>query len=555
MKEERTKWWGWGAPQKSYDLESRPYFWQHLKHQLAIPEQPFFFPPSLEEIELPGGKLSAELLDQMGTFLEADEISTSKLSRISHTYGKSYHDLIRIRRKLFPQAPDAVVFPESEEEILKLLQWAAANHIAVVPWGGGTSVVGGVEATAESSHKALITVDLTRMNRVLRIDPTSLTADVQTGIFGPQLEAELQKSGFTLSHYPESFEYSTLGGWIAARSAGQQSTLYGKMEDMVESIRLVTPQQVFETPPFPAVALGPNQKEMIVGSEGILGILSQARVRLRLLPQQKFYTAILFRSFADGMEACRKIIQSGIKPATVRLSDAEETDFIFSLRKRKSGALSNFVQEAGFNWLPRFGYRPGERAFLILGLEGDRREVAFQWKSIRRILRDYKTFHLGKSTAQTWYKHRFENPYLRDILMDYDILVDTLETVTEWENVANLYEQVRKAIQTAYDKLEIQGIVMAHLSHLYSSGSSLYFILLALPHAGKEIEEWRELKGTASDAVVNAGGAISHHHGIGLDHRQWLEKNIGKPAVDWLRNLKRQVDPQNVLNPKKLLPE
>jgi len=554
MKKERTKWWGWGDPQKSYDLESRPHFWKYLNQKLDLPEKPYLFPPSLDEIKLPESKLSSELLNQLNRFLKQEQISTSELSRISHTYGKSYHDLIRIRYKIFPQTPDAVIFPQNEEEILKILHWSVENQIAVVPWGGGTSVVGGVEAASESNHHGLVALDLTRIDGVLRIDTTSLTADVQTGIFGPKLEAELKKQGLTLSHYPESFEFSTLGGWIAARSAGQQSTLYGKMEDMVESIRLVTPEEIFETPPFPPAATGLNYKEMVIGSEGILGIISQARIKLKPIPEQKYYTAILFHSFSDGTDACRKIIQSGIKPATVRLSDEEETEFVFSLRKKKSGKLANFVQETGINWLDKFGYRFGKRAFLILGLEGSRREVSFQRKSIRRILKEFKTFHLGKSIAQTWYKHRFENPYLRDILLDYNILVDTLETSTEWENVSNLYHSVKEAIQSTYQELRIQGIVMAHLSHLYSTGSSLYFILLALPHTGKEIEEWRELKQVTSNTIVEAGGAISHHHGIGLDHRQWLEKNVGKTAVDWLRQIKQQVDPKNVLNPKKLIP-
>lgn len=554
MEKNQTKWWGWGDLQKSYDLESCPHFWKHLKEKLDISEKPFLFPPSLDEIDLPECNLSSELLNKLFRFLKEEQISTSKLSRISHTYGKSYHDLIRIRRKIFPQTPDVVIFPQNEKEILKTLQWATENQIAVVPWGGGTSVVGGVEASAESDHRGQVTIDLTRMNQIVKIDLASLTADVQAGIFGPQLESNLQQQGLTLSHYPESFEYSSLGGWIAARSAGQQSTLYGKMEAMVENIRLVTPQQIFETPPFPAAATGPAHKEMIIGSEGILGIISQARIKLKPIPQQKYYTAILFHDFSEGIEACQNIIQSGIKPATVRLSDEEETEFIFSLRMRIVNKPVNFIHEAGFSLLEKFGYKTGKRSFLILGLEGNHYNVFSQWKGIRKILKEYKTIRMGKNPAQTWYKHRFENPYLRDILLDYDILVDTLETSTEWENVSNLYQQVRKAIQSTYQKLGIQGIVMAHLSHLYSTGSSIYFILLALPHTSKEINEWWELKQAASNVIVEAGGAISHHHGIGLDHRKWLEKNIGKTAVDWLRNLKKQVDPKDVLNPKKLLP-
>jgi alkyldihydroxyacetonephosphate synthase len=555
LNEKKVNWWGWGDPKRSYDLSSRPFFWTYLKSQINLPDKPFFFAPKFDDIDIPDCRLSSRLVNQLKNLLGKSQVSISKLDRISHTYGKSYHDLIRVRHKLFRDTPDAVLFSESEEQVEKIIKWAEENKIAIVPWGGGTSVVGGVETVHEPYHNGLIVLEMNRMNSVLHVDKSSLVADVEAGILGPDLENKLQEKGLTLAHYPESFEFSTLGGWIASRSAGQQSTLYGKIEDMIESLRMVTPSGIVNTPSHPAAASGPDQKHLLCGSEGILGVITQARIRLKVIPQQKFYTAYLVSTFDDGIEICRRIIQSGLKPATVRLSDEKETDFVFSLRKKKATKLKNWSQQVSLEFVRKRGFLPGKRSFLLLGLEGDKDEIVYQRKKIDKILVDFKTFDLGEDIAKTWYRHRFENPYLRDILLDYALLVDTFETSTEWNNVKNLYSTVRKAILNTLHKLKIRGVITAHLSHLYPSGCSLYFIVIATPVVGEEIETWKELKTTASNAIINSSGSISHHHGVGLDHRAWLRQDIGDTSVELLRNLKKQIDPQNILNPKKLLPD
>jgi len=551
----QTRWWGWGDAGKHYDLSERPFFWPHVKKRLDVSDKPFFFPPNLDDIVLPPSHFPASVLESLKAVLPNDRIALSTEEKLSHTYGKSYHDLVRIRRKVFPEVPDAVLYPNSEEEIQAILAWAIENRMALVPWGGGTSVTGGVEATHGARHRGLVVVDFRRMDKVLAIHKASLVADVEAGILGPKLEKELQEEGLTLSHYPESFEFSTLGGWIAARAAGQQSTRYGKIEDMVESVRLLTPRGLLQTPHLPAAANGPDLARLVIGSEGILGIITQARVRLSPVPERKLYTAALFRSFEDGVEAMRRILQSGLKPATVRLSDAEETDFIFSLRKGKSSSLASALQNLGLGWVEKRGFHPKKRSILILGLEGIAENVKIELKAIRQILRSFPVLSLGESIGQEWYRHRFENPYLRDVLMDYDILVDTLETATEWDNIWSVYTSVRDAVKKTYNQLRIKGVVTAHLSHLYRTGSSLYFILLATPHVGRELEEWWEIKKAASEAIIAARGAISHHHGIGLDHRPWLEREIGEEGLRLLRNLKEAVDPERILNPGKLLPD
>lgn len=555
MGSDQTKWWGWGDPGKQYDLSQRLLFWPHLRKRLDFPDKPFLFPPAFEDIELPPSHFSESELQKIQRILPKERIALSKKEKLSHTYGKSYHDLIRIRRKSFPEVPDGVLYPENEEEIQRILAWAVENHVAVVPWGGGTSVTGGVEATRRATHRGLVVIDLRRMDKILAIQKKSLVADVQAGILGPKLERELQAEGLTLSHYPESFEFSTLGGWVAARAAGQQSTLYGKIEDMVESVRLMTPTGLLQTPHRPAAANGPDLAQLVVGSEGIWGIITQARVRLKPVPERKFYTSVLFRSFEEGVEAMRQVSQSGIKPAVMRLSDAEETEFIFSLRKRKTSLIANAIQTLGLGLLEKRGFHPENRSILIWGLEGSAQRTRMECRGIGKILRSFSVFHLGESAGQEWYQHRFENPYLRDVLMDYDILVDTLETATEWDNVWDLYGRVRNAISQAYDRLRIKGVVTVHLSHMYPTGSSIYFILLATPHVGQELEEWWTIKKAASDAIVAGGGGISHHHGIGLDHRPWLVHEIGEEGLRLLRNLKQTVDPEGILNPKKLLPD
>ncbi len=551
----KTNWWGWGDVRKSYDLTRRRDFWPHLRSCLSIPDQPILPPPSIEEIDVPASRLSQAVLEKLKSHLSSLKIDLSEETRLIHTYGKSYHDLIRIRRKIFPLVPDAVLFPENEKELEKIVLWAAENEIALVPWGGGTSVVGGVEATASGNQKGLVALDLKRMNRIVRIDRESMLADCEAGIRGPELEQELQKSGLTLSHYPESFEYSSLGGWVATRSAGQQSTKYGKIEEMVESIRLVTPTGLMETPHLPAASNGPDLDQLIMGSEGILGVISRVRIRLKQIPEQKYYTALLFRSFQDGAEVVQKILQKGILPTTIRLSDAEETDFIFSLVEEKTNRLADGFQKIGLKYLEKRGFLPQKRSFMVLGLEGSGTSVKAEWQEIRKIVRPYKPFNLRENTARQWYDHRFESPYLRDILMNYDILVDTLETATEWENFWNLYEAGRKAILAAFEKLGIKGVVTVHLSHVYPTGTSLYFIILASPHVGEELNEWWKIKRAASDAIVQNGGTISHHHGIGLDHKQWLTREIGASGVGIIRQLKNSLDPKGIMNPKKLLPD
>jgi|YNPNPStandDraft_1061719.scaffolds.fasta_scaffold04516_3 alkyldihydroxyacetonephosphate synthase len=548
-----AKWWGWGDPSKSFSLEGRQGFVEFLKGRLDVSMDPVRPPVSFEQVRLGPCRLDGAELGRLERRTAMDGILREPSVRIGHAMGKSYRDLVRIRRGEVGCAPDAVVYPSREEDIAAVLDWASEANVAVVPFGGGTSVVGGVEAFARQDQKGIVSLDLSRLNRVLRVDRLSRLARVQAGIRGPELEGALNQEGFTLGHFPQSFEYSTAGGWVATRSAGQQSTLYGKIEHMVLSVRMVHPGGVLETLTVPARAAGPDWNQIVAGSEGILGVISEITFKLQPLPLERRCGAFFFRSFEKGVDACREILQNGLAPAVLRLSDGDETDFGMRLRPKSAGRGKRAVEGAGVWALERMGYRPESRCLLILGFEGSRDAVHGPWKRAKEVCSDHGGFFLGAGPGELWYRERFEHPYLRDVLLDRGVLIDTLETSATWENLLGLYQAVRQSLEASIAQTGVRGLVMAHLSHCYPCGSSLYFIFLARQTAGAELDQWWTIKKAASDCILERGGTISHHHGVGMDHAPWAEREHGTSAMAGLRKLKAGLDPRGVLNPGKVL--
>ncbi len=551
---ENSRWWGWGELSETFDLTHRPFFWPYLARWFQLPDEPISPPPVLERFTLPPSRLSPELQKALQTAAPRCEVYTDVAHRVRFAVGKSYRDLIRLRTYQINHYPDGVVFPADETEVAAILRWANDHQVAVVPRGGGTSVVGGVEPVP-GKCRAVVVMGLKRLNRVLKIWRESLLVDVQAGISGPELEAALQAEGLTLGHYPESFHYSTVGGWVATRSAGQQSTGFGKIEDMVERVCVVTPTGMFCTPAFPAAADGPEAHRLIVGSEGRLGVIVQVRLRVRPLPQQRYYTAVLLPEFTRGAQFVREMLQEGLQPTTVRLANEVETDFFLALRE-KSGGWKGWVQEWLINrYLPFKGYGEGRRTLLLVGFEGTASWVQHQRRQWQKLLRSVPHLTLGTQVGRNWYRHRFRNPYLRDVLMDYGLFIDTLETATSWHHWEQLYRAVRQAIQGVFQEQGIAGVVMAHISHVYRSGTSLYFIILAQPQPGKALTTWEAIKTAASQAIVENFGTISHHHGVGMDHRPWIRRELDPNLLQMLRAMQKTVDPGGILNPGKLLPE
>ena len=550
MKHDNQRWWGWGTLDQTYDLRERTGFWPFLHEELGLTGEESGPQADLERITLPASRLSPDDLGALAAIVGAEHLSAEHAARVTHAVGKSYPDLIRLRLGQLEHAPDVVVWPGSEEDIAALLPLAVRRNWSVVPFGGGSSVTGGLAALGE---RPTVSLDLARLNQVLAVDPVSHTATAQAGIFGPALEEALNAEGFTLGHFPQSFEFSSLGGWIATRAAGQQSIRYGKIEEMVEWLRMVTPQGVIETRHVPASAAGPSIKEVLVGSEGAFGVITQATMRLRPLPAVRDYRGLLFRSYGDGVAAIRTMMQSERPPAMARLSDVTETRAYQALSISSHSRTARLTRAIGTRLMKRRGFGLRGACLMILGCEGAEQSAPENMDAALTACAAQGAFHLGRSPGEAWYAERFALPYLRDILLDRGVLVDTLETATTWDNLLPLYGAVGQAIAEAIEAEGVPPLVMCHVSHAYSDGASLYYTFLARQVTGREIAQWELIKRRVTEAIMQQGGTLSHHHGVGHDHRPWLEQEHGPLGVAALRALKRTFDPHGVMNPGKLV--
>ena len=547
------RWWGWGTLDQSYDLSNRPGFWPFLAAHLGVEPGPLAEPVSLDSITLPPPRLDEQVLRSLRKKLGATVVNTGPEARILHAYGKSYKDLVRLRLGKVIHPPDAVVFPENEAQIMELLTWAAreAHGAALVPFGGGSSVTSGVEP---QSRRPTLTVDLARLDQIVRLDVVSQTVTAQAGILGPALEHAVNARGLTLGHFPQSFEFSTLGGWIATRGAGQTSVGYGKIEEMVQAVRVVTPAGVIETRLVPAQATGPSLLESLVGSEGAFGIITQATLRLHRKPQVSDYRGVMFRRFEDGVAAVREIMQGGADVVMARLSDGPETVASLALNRAPHSPLAGRVTRFGMRALTAQGYDlSGKSCLMILGVEGQRAHVSRHVQAALSICRRHAGFDLGRSVGNAWLRERFALPYLRDTFLGRGLMVDTLETATTWDNLAQLYAALTDALRRAIADGGVQPYVMTHVSHSYPDGASLYATFLGKQIPGREIEQWWAIKRAATEAILANGGTLSHHHGVGADHAPWLEREHGPLGMAALRALKATFDPQGVMNPGVLL--
>ncbi|MBM3470033.1 MAG: FAD-binding oxidoreductase [Armatimonadetes bacterium] len=549
---EPMKWWGWGEPSKTYPLEHRPGFWPFLFSKIGAPSGSPAARVNLDQIRIPPLRIPARALEALTAAVGAEHLSLSADVRIAHSCGRGYQDLIRLRQGEVPRPPDAVVFPSSEEVVVPLLRISGSEGLAVIPFGGGTSVVGGVEAP--DGDQPVLCVDLRGMSRLISADPAGLVATAEAGILGPALEASLSAHGLTLGHFPQSFEFSTLGGWIATRSAGYASTGYGKIEAMVIALRVVTPRGIIATRVVPASASGPDLNALFAGSEGTLGIITQATLRVHPLTAKRDYRAWLFRGFPDGLSAVRAMLQEGPIPTTVRLSDAPETEAYLTMRERRHGWPSQVQEWAGMRVIRTRGFAAGRMCAAIIGVEGSARVVSQSWHGLGRLLGRHGAFPLGSGPARAWYRERFELPYLRDELLDAGIMVDTLETAAPWDRLLPLHARVADALRDALTSFGTPPLVLCHLSHAYPTGASLYFTFMAHQAPGREMEQWQAAKRAATDAIMAGGGTLSHHHGIGTVHQAWMHEEHGKDGLQMVRAIKTALDPDGIMNPGKMVP-
>ena len=536
------RWWGWGDPAHAPLLT--PSALSFLADTVGVAARPR--PPvALGEVRLPRSTLSEQSLVAMRAMVGAYNVRDDHFERVVHAAGKGYPDLVRLRAGDPQGAPDAVVMPRGHEELRGVLELCERMSVAVVPFGGGTSVVGGL-APLRGEHRSVIALDTRHMDRLLGLDRDSLTVAVQAGMRAPALERQLAPRGLTLGHFPQSFQYVSLGGCAATRSAGQASSGYGSIEKMILGLRLIAPRGDLELPAVPATAAGPGLRQLLVGSEGAFGVIGELSLRVRPAPRERFYDGYFFTDFAAGVEGLRSLSQQHALPEVARLSDEQETRT--SLALAGSGGVKGTVGRA---YLGARGY--GRGCLAVLGFEGAPGEAAARRKRALALLRDGGALSVGRSPAHAWLRSRFSGPYLRDELLTQGVMVETLETATQWSNVTRLHRQVGEAISSSLSACGTPALVMCHVSHLYESGASLYFTFLALQRAYDAIGQWQAVKDAASRAITAGGGTITHHHGIGRDHARWLGPEVGRTGKGALRAVKSELDPANIMNPGKLL--
>ncbi|MGW6424079.1 FAD-binding oxidoreductase [Nocardia sp. NPDC055053] len=468
------------------------------------------------------------------TAIVGDEhLSTADVVRLRHAGGKSTPDLLRRRADGPQDAPDAILFPADHAQVLALLTYCSEHGIAVVPFGGGTSVVGGVDPV-RGRFATVVALDLRRLDTVTGVDPVSGLATLGAGLAGPRAEALLGEHGLSLGHFPQSFEFATIGGFAATRSSGQASAGYGRFDDMVERLVVATPQGTVELGRAPASAAGPDLRELFVGSEGTLGIITSVTLRVHPVPETTAYQAWSFPDFATGAAALRSLVQTGAAPTVLRLSDEAET----GLNLARSGDVGG-ASVAG--------------CLAITTYEGTEEHVAARALEASGLLTAAGGTALGAAPAQQWEHGRFAAPYLRDALLDVGVLCETLETATTWANLSNLKTKVTGALMDSLGAQGTPALVMCHISHTYPTGASLYFTVVA-KQLDDPIAQWHIAKSAVGDAIIAAGGTITHHHAVGADHRPWMSAEVGDLGVRVLRAVKRELDPAGVLNPGKLVP-
>jgi alkyldihydroxyacetonephosphate synthase len=534
-----VRFWGWGTDEGARGHGLPEHADALLAAELDLPPAG---PPrrvrSIDEVRVGESALRGAARDALAA---AAPLRDDHAARVLHAAGKAYPDLVRLRAGDATGAPDAVLCPRSHEEVRAVLAACAEHGVAVVPFGGGTSVVGGVEPL-RGGFDAVISLDLTGLAGLLEVDARSRTIVVEPGLLLPDLESRLRVHGLTLGHFPQSFEYATVGGCVATRSAGQASTGYGRIDELVLGATLAAPAGDVALPAMPASAAGPDLRELVVGSEGALGVITRAALRVAPAPAVREYAGFAFSSFAEGVEAFRVMEQEGVSPDVARLSDEEETRLQLALA---GGGVKGRV--AGL-YLRARGVAGG--CVAICGWEGvDRERVRRRRAETVARLREHGAVALGAAPGRAWERGRYHAPYLRDDLLDRGVLVETLETATQWSSLDRLYTAVGGALRSALGR----AIVMCHVSHLYPSGASLYFTFLAAAREGAELEQWRAAKTAASEAIVAAGGTITHHHAIGRDHAPYLQAEASAQGVAALRAVKAELDPAGIMNPGKLL--
>ena len=523
------RWNGWGEQSRTYPLSESAI--RYLSSILGEPSPGPDAPLGEALARVPPSRLPDHPM-----------ITKDQVERLRHARGQSLPDWIALRSGDIGTFPDGVAYPSTEDEVQAALDFAYQNEVEVIPYGGGTSVVGHINPHPGEIPK--LTLDLSRMNHLIDLNETSQLATFQAGVRGPYLERQLRSHGYTLGHFPQSFEFSTLGGWIATRSTGQQSYYYGRIEDLFAGGHIVTPAGLLNLPAYPASAAGPDLRQVILGSEGRYGIITRATVRLRHLPPAEGFYAIFFHDWETGVSAVREIVQSNISASMLRLSDAQETTTTLMLSGKDR--LVTWGERA----LRLLGFSL-DRCLLIFSVTGEPRQAGATRDQVAALARKHKGLPVGAMIGHQWRKSRFTAPYLRNTLWELGYALDTLETAVSWNRALETTSSIKSAIHSSLGEFDENALVLAHLSHAYRDGASIYvtYLFRRAPKPENTYRCWQAMKSAASQVILDHGGTISHQHGVGRDHAAYLKSEKGQLGLDVLRSIGATLDPKNLLNP------
>jgi alkyldihydroxyacetonephosphate synthase len=553
------KWWGWGVEGVGFHHEDKPGFAPFVLQAVGLDlataqkaEQPEF-----AALDLAEANVSSVFLASLTDIVGADFVTTDAMDRVVHTYGKSLRDLVRIRTNRIERAVDVVVYPADEDDVQRIEDAAVAEDAVLIPFGGGSNIAGSLEPVPGES-RTVMSLDMGRMNSVIDIDADSGLARIQAGALGPHLEAQLAAQGWTIGHFPDSFTHSTIGGWAATRSSGMQSDKYGDIAQIVRGIRVVRPSRdgrdgVLVIPAIPSASTGPSVREMIVGSEGRLGVITEITAQVHRVAEVREIQAYFFPTWEAGIKAMQTISESDASPIITRVSDARETGFSMATSKERHGMDALLAGKVLPALMKSKGWKLDEICLSFIGFEGGSAHVARQKKLVGAIVKQHGGMGVGTGPGVLYDQKKFDTPYLRDFLLDRGAAGDVSETAAPWSKLLPLYNGVVAAANRAYDEIGTKGWIMCHLSHSYHSGACLYFTF-AFVGGEDMLAEYDVVKSAIQQAFVDNGGTISHHHGVGVEHSPWLEQDISAEGVAVMRGLFSAVDPGENFNPGKVVP-
>ena len=547
------KWWGWGHEDVTFDDSTKPELWPYLKRELGVDEIRWEKPVAFEDVTLPEQKNNEAFLAAIGAELGDGQVVDDKKSRLVHAAGKSFRDLWLMRHGQVQFAPDCVVYPGTEEDVALVVRAAHEHGVVLVPFGGGSNIAGCL-VPSDRGGRMVVSLDMCRMHRVLEVDRYSLTARIQPGVYGQHLEDQLAEHGVTLGHFPDSFLHSTLGGWVATRSAGMQSDIYGKIEDMVISLRMVTPSGTIITRTVPKSSNSIDIKHLCIGSEGILGVITEVVVQVHHKPEKEDWYGWLFPDFKSGLDAIHECHRGDCMPTVTRLNDPKKTALSFAFKHPKTGIKDKIAK--AFKWyignVKKIDFK--QCCLMVVKYEGTPQAFNRIKNRVTAIYKKHRGVCLGAEPGRSFAKVKFDFPHLRDYVMDRSIMADVSETATTWDNLRKLHESGLADVEQAIKDTGVDAWVGCHLSHSYRTGASLYFTFGCLQREGREIEQYLYVKKAAEDAFMKNGGTLSHHHAVGTEHLPWVEEDLSPTGLKAVKALKAGLDPNDIMNPGKIIP-